>query len=130
MRRGVVAVVIAAALLVGSVAEAHARSFGSVIRFTRAVVDGNDVERVVGVVESNRAQCIRERKVVAFFKESGEDEEVYGKTLTNSEGRWVIEENGPAGEIYRFVVRRKTIVRNGHRHECRADDDATLIFEN
>jgi hypothetical protein len=127
MRR-VLAVLIGALTLFGGVADAHVVSYASKIRQTETVIDGNDVEFIAGFVRSQKASCRRNRVVVVRYKESGEDPELLGVDITDLGGRWEIDEDGPTGEIYTFIVRRRVAGSGSHRHVCERDTASALFF--
>ena len=109
---------IAATLIVVGGASAHNARFDSTIEITDVEAhDGPPPEKFSGVVGSTRRACVRQRKVVLIYHYAG-DRTVVAEDTSNRDGEWRIVYD--AYGDYSAKVRRKRIVRSGHRHICRS----------
>jgi len=84
-------------------------------------------ERFQGRVSSDRPRCVKNRLVVVFRDNPGEDAPV-GSDTTNDNGFWSVEEKNARGDFYAKVLRRKQ-TSAGHTHVCRADLSPTITVE-
>jgi hypothetical protein len=122
MRRFVAAVVMVAALVVAVPAEAHTRSFSTTIKRNSLATTGDDVEKIGCFIKSSRAKCLPNRRVIVTY----DNGEFYGEDITDANGVWVVDDNGPTGERYVYRVTRRRI--STHRHICEGDAFAEVIF--
>jgi hypothetical protein len=84
----------------------------------------DDRDRFQGRVNSERPSCERNRIVVVFRDNPGQDSPV-GSDRTNDNGFWAVEQNNPQGDFYARVLRRER-TSEGHTHICRGDRSETI----
>jgi hypothetical protein len=111
-------------LAVGAgVATAH--TFRAASEVTITYNDAQD--RFQGRVSSERPRCVKNRLVVVFRDNPGDDAPV-GSDTTNDNGFWTVEQKNARGDFYAKVFRRKH-TSTGHTHVCRADVSPTITVE-
>ena len=123
MRRLLAALLLIGVAAAGAPVQAHNVAIASRIKRTSLAITGGDkVDKVGGFVRSPRAACIVGRKVVVTWTNEDLEQELYGVGFTDVNGNWEIDDSGPTGERYTFVVRRKVFGPRGHRKFCLADN--------
>jgi hypothetical protein len=118
----VVAGVWASAALAGA-ALGHAYSAPSATSFRYDEDDG----RFKGRVESPRRPCEGSRKI-KLREHTDDGTEVVGRTRSNAEGRWSIEQPTANG-VYSAVVVRRERTPTGHVHACQRGASGTVTVD-
>jgi hypothetical protein len=116
MRRRVLAVLVVASFALAVPADAHRAVFASRIKRTSIAKSGSHtVTAFGGFVASRRPSCEAGRRVVVAYGDTR-----FGTGTTTSGGSWKVTGDGPTGRTYRFVVTKRVLVAEGHRHVCAA----------